>query len=67
MKVAVYVPGDCVVGEWDFKVKTQLLDKVNEDYVYTHPTYFILLFNPWSKGGQGEWEGGNKKDIDLVS
>lgn len=49
LKVALYVPADCVVGEWDFMVKTQLLDKVNEDLVYVHPKPIIILFNPWSK------------------
>ena len=53
MKLAIYIQGDCVVGEWDLKIKTALLDKV-EDFVYEYPQPLVILFNPWSSG---EWAG----------
>ena len=51
MKLAVYIPGDCVVGEWDLQVKTALQDKA-EDFVYIYPQPLVILFNPWSSGEQ---------------
>ena len=49
MKLAVYIPGDCAIGEWDIKIKTALLDK-EQDLFYVCPQPIVVLFNPWSSG-----------------
>lgn len=49
MKIAVYIPGHCVVGEWDLKVRTTLVDS-KTDYMFVYPKPVIILFNPWSAG-----------------
>nr|KAG5707190.1 hypothetical protein BaRGS_017874 [Batillaria attramentaria] len=51
LKVAVYIPGNCVVGEWELKVKTTLVGS-KENYVMIYPKPISILFNPWSKEDQ---------------
>ncbi|KAK7497706.1 hypothetical protein BaRGS_00011101, partial [Batillaria attramentaria] len=48
LRVAVYIPGDAVVGEWELKVKTTLVGS-KEDFVMIYPKPIAILFNPWSK------------------
>ncbi|KAK7114384.1 annulin-like isoform X2 [Littorina saxatilis] len=51
LKLAVYIPGDCVIGEWDVKVKTSLQGS-EKKFVYRCPQPMIILFNPWSSVDQ---------------
>nr|KAG5707194.1 hypothetical protein BaRGS_017878 [Batillaria attramentaria] len=47
LKIAVFIPGSCVVGEWELKVKTTLVGSM-EDFVMIYPKPIAILFNPWS-------------------
>lgn len=48
LSVEVYIPGNCVVAEWELKVKTTLVGS-KEDYVMIYPKPLAILFNPWSE------------------
>ncbi|XP_050399134.1 annulin isoform X2 [Patella vulgata] len=50
MTMAVYVPAKCVIGEWEFVVKTIFEDKDGKkmSFRYEYPDDIIILLNPWS-------------------
>ncbi|XP_076448820.1 protein-glutamine gamma-glutamyltransferase Z-like [Babylonia areolata] len=62
LKLAIYIPGNVAVGEWDLKVKTSLRGQPTP-YLYEHDTPFIVLFNPWSPQDQVHYTG-DVKDLD---
>ena len=49
MEICIYIPGNCVIADWDLTIKTKLANEKNE-YIYLHDKSLIILFNPWSKG-----------------
>ena len=55
-ELQVFIPSNCIIGEWNFAVSTKSFgkDKDGNDTVlratYKHKADITILFNPWCKG-----------------